>query len=213
MVGPVSRYIQKGVNKFDAVLTDGTTLRDLDYVYCGTGYKPLSNFIHVLDEAGVDHIPFTSDKVYPYRVPNLHRLAMYAHNPSLAFIGAPMVFTPFTVADVVSSWLALAWRGEVPYPDTPKERLVYERERLRKIAKICSEMENPTSFLTFSVMAADEQGYAASFREEVVKARPELDAVLPIWNDEKTEAREAMFKTKYYALEYARDHPVPQAHA
>jgi hypothetical protein len=209
MVPPVSRYIPKGIDKFDALLADGTTLTDLDCVYCGTGYKPLPNFIHVLDESGISHVPFTSDEIHPYRVPKLHRLIMYACNPSLAFIGAPMVYTPFIIADVVSTWLALAWRGETPYPDTVEGRLAYEQERLRKIEEIRSEMEDPTSFLTFSVMGSDEQGYAASLREEVVKARPELDYVLPIWNDERTKVREAMSQTKYSALEYARDHPGP----
>lgn len=206
MVAPVARYIPKDVGKFDALLADGTILSELDYVHCGTGYKPLPAFIHVLDEDEINHIPFTSDEVYPYRVPTLHRLAMYARNPSLAFIGAPMVYTPFTVADVVSTWLALAWRREVAYPDSQEGRLAFERERLSKIAKMRSEMKDPTSFLSFSIMAADEQEYAAGFREDVVKARPELDSVLPIWNDERTEAREAMFKTKYHALNYARDH-------
>jgi len=205
MVSPVSRYIPKGADKFDALLADGTTLTDLDHVYCGTGYRPLPDFIHVLDEGGINQIPFTSNEVYPYRVPSLHRLVLYAHNPSLAFMGAPMVYTPFIVADVVSTWLALTWRSEIPYPDTLEGRLAYERERLCKIAKSRSEMEDPTSFLTFSTMASDEQGYAASFREEVVMVRPEMDHVLPIWNDEKTEVREAMFRTKYDALEYARD--------
>ena len=206
MVAPVSKYIPKGPNKFDGVLVDGTVLRDLDYVHCGTGYRPLPNFIHVLDKKG-KHEPFTSEEIVPWRVPSLHRLVMYADNPTLAFIGAPMVYTPFTVADVASTWLALAWLGETPYPSTPDGRLVYEQERLRLTEKRRKETENPSSLMVFNVMGQDEQEYAAQFRRDIVKVRPELDEELPVWNDEMTEKREAMFKTKYHALEYARDHP------
>ena len=206
MVAPVSKYILKSPSKFDAVLVDRTILRDLDFVHCGTGYRPLPNFIHVLDKTG-KHKPFTSEEVVPWRVPSLHRLVMYANNPSLAFIGAPMVYTPFTVADVVGTWLALAWLGETPYPSTPEGRLLYEWDRLRLTEKRRKKMENPSSFIVFSVMGEDEQEYAAQFRKDIVKVRPELDSELPVWNDEMTAKREAMFKTKYRALEYLRDHP------
>ena len=135
----------------------------------------------------------------------LHRFTMYAHNPSLAFIGAPNVFTPFAVADVVSTWLALAWLGQASYPDTPEARLVYEQERLSIVAKRRAEVENPSSYLSFTVMTwPEELEYAAGFRADVVKARPELDKILPLWDDERSEIREAMFKTKYRALEDAR---------
>jgi hypothetical protein len=53
----------------------------------------------------------------------------------------------------------------------------------------------------------EELEYAGGLRAEVVKARPELDNILPLWDDERTNAREAMFNTKYRALKYARDHP------
>ena len=110
MVALVSMYNLKGPNKFDAVVVDRTITRDLDFAHCGTGY------IHVLDKTG-KHDPFTSQEIVPWRVPSLH-LVMYA---SLAFIGAPMVYTPFTVADVVSTWI-----GETPYPSA-REGLVYEQ--------------------------------------------------------------------------------------
>jgi len=206
MVAAVSRYISNG-NKFNALLTDGTVLKDLDYVHCGTGYRPFPNFIDVLDEEG-KHIPFTLDEVVPWRrrVPMLHRFTMYAHNPFLAFVGAPNVFTPFAVADVVSTWLALAWLNETPYPDTAEARLVYEQERLSNVTKQRAEMQNPTSFLSFGAMTwPDELEYAGGFRADIVKARPELDKILPRWDDERTKAREAMFSTKYRALEYTRD--------
>jgi hypothetical protein len=204
MVAPVSKYILNG-NKFNALLTDGTLLTDLDYVHCGTGYRPFPHFIHVLNEG--KHIPFTSDEVVPWRVPMLHRFTMYAHNPSLAFVGAPNVFTPFAVADVVSTWLALAWLSETPYPGTPEGRLVYEQERLLDMTRRQAEAKIPTSFLSFRTMYwPDELEYAGGLRADVVKARPELDKILPLWDNERTNAREAMFKTKYRALEYDRDH-------
>ena len=53
-------------------------------------------------------------------------------------------------------------------------------------------------------MGSDEQEYARALKADVVHARPELAAVLPEWNDERTKVREAMHKTKYDALEYAR---------
>ena len=210
MVPPVSKYIPKGSEKFDAILTDGTILTDLDYVHCGTGYRPLPCFIHVLDKSDDKgkHKPFTSKDVVPWRIPYLHRLVLYAYNPSLAFTGAGRFYTPFIIADLVSTWLALAWRGEVTYPDTPEERLIFERERLALIAKRRGKMDDPSSLLAYHMMTLDEQEYASEFRREIVKVRPELDKVLPVWSDEKMEERKVMLtKTKYFALEYARDHP------
>jgi len=64
--------------------------------------------------------------------------------------------------------------GEVPYPDTHEGRLAYEKERLEVIEKRRLELDNPSSLMVFNVMGQDEQDYAASFREDVVKARPGL---------------------------------------
>jgi len=123
MVAPVSKYIIKPSeqgDKFDTHLSDGTILADLDTVQLGTGYRPFPSFIRVFEHSQEDylHVPIMKDDTSPYHVPYLHRLIMYAYNPSLAFIGLPMAFTPFTIADIASTWLSLAWRGEMSYPET-----------------------------------------------------------------------------------------------
>ena len=202
------KYIIKSTpqgNKIDVKLTDGTDILDIDMVEVGTGYKPYPAFIHVLKPGDeTQHTTLISESTIPHRIPSLHRLILYAHNPSLAFVGAPMAFTPFTIADVVSTWLALAWLGEASYPDTVEGRLEFEKERLAAVEKRRAVMDNPSSLMVYSVLGGDEQEYARALRGDVVHARPELAAVLPEWNDERTKVREAMHKTKYDALEYAR---------
>ncbi|KDR73187.1 hypothetical protein GALMADRAFT_251771 [Galerina marginata CBS 339.88] len=211
MVAPVSKYIIKSTAegaKFDALLSDGSLLTDLDTVQVGTGYRPFPNFIHVLAHHGGlrGNLPIIDENTIPNRVPTLHQLTMYAYNPSLAFIGAPMAYTPFTIADVVSTWLALAWLGETPYPDTVDGRLVFERERLAAIEKWRKETDNPSSLMVYNVLGYGEQEYARALKADVVKARPQLEGVLPVWSDERTAVREAMHRTKFEALKYAKEH-------
>ena len=204
----MAKYILKSTpegDKIDVKLTDGTDILDIDMVQVGTGYKPYPEFIHVLQPGDeTQHTPLISESTIPHRIPSLHRLILYARNPSLAFVGAPMAFTPFTIADVVSTWLALAWLGETSYPDTVEGRLVFEKERLATVEKRRAGMDNPSSLMVYSVLGGDEQEYARALKADVVTARPELAAVLPEWNDERTKVREAMHKTNYDALEYAR---------
>ena len=207
MVAPVAKYIVKSTpegDKIDVKLTDGTYILDIDMVEVGTGYKPYPEFIRVLKPSDeTQPTPLISESTIPHRIPSLHRLILYAHNPSLAFV-APMAFTPVTIADVVSIWLALAWLGEASYPDTVEGRLVFEKERLAAVEKRRAGMDNPSSLMVYSVLGGDEQEYARALKADVANARPELAAVLPAWNDEMTKVREAMHKTKYDALEYAR---------
>jgi hypothetical protein len=61
------------------------------------------------------------------RIPSLHLQILYAHNPTLAFIGATISFIPFLLADLTSTWLGLAWSGTIAIPATAEERLDYER--------------------------------------------------------------------------------------
>ena len=208
MVAPVAKYILKSTpegDKIDVKLTDGTDILDVDFVDVGTGYKPYPEFIHVLKPGDeIRHTPLISESIIPHRIPSLHRLILYAYNPSLAFVGAPMAFTPFTIADVVSTWLALAWLGETSFPDTVEGRLEFEKERLAAVEKRRAGMDNPSSLMVYSVLGGDEQEYARALKADVVHARPELAAVLPEWNDERTKVREAMHKMKYDTLEYAR---------
>lgn len=217
MVAPVLRYSLKlnephphlHTPRIDVQLTDGTEIPDIDAVLIGTGYKPCASFIHVYnptpDKEKRVLEPILTDAVKPYRIPSLHRHILYAHNPSLAFIGSALSYTPFTIADVASTWLALAWQGEVRYPDTAEGRLVYEKERLEDVESVRASMDSPSSLLVYNVLGANEQEYASRLKEDIVAARPGLAEVLPEWNDERTKVREAMFKTKLEALQYAHD--------
>lgn len=212
MVAPVSKYVLKGTPedgyKFDAQLTDGTILSDLDSAQIGSGYRPLPKFIHVLDPSSESEerklVPILDENTYPHRIPALHRLIMYAHNPLLGFIGASLAFTPFTIADIASTWLALAWLGETAYPDTPDGRLVSEKERLDAIENWRRGLDNPSSLWVYSVLGPSEQEYAYSLRKDIVQARPALDKKLPFWSDERTIIRDAMYRTKFEALQYAK---------
>ncbi|KIJ94073.1 hypothetical protein K443DRAFT_371092 [Laccaria amethystina LaAM-08-1] len=114
-------------------------------------------------------------------------------------MGAPMAHTPFTVADVISTWLA-----EGSDPDIVKGRLEFERDRLAAAEKRRAGMDNPSSLMVYNVLGGDEQEYARALKTDLVNARPEL----PEWNNERTKVREAMHKTKFDALEYARTQEV-----
>ncbi|TFK33754.1 hypothetical protein BDQ12DRAFT_614699 [Crucibulum laeve] len=211
MVAPVAKYILKSTtdgDKFDVTLTDGKELKDFDTVWIGTGYKPHPNFIHVLDPSDKiksKHVSLTAESTSHTRVPWLHRFILYAYNPSLAFIGAPMVYTPFTIADLVSTWLSLAWRGEIAYPDTAEGRLVFEKERIDFIDKWRAEMDNPSSLMVFSVLGPDEEEYGRALKAEIVDARPELKNILTEWSEERTKLRETTYPLKYKALVWTRD--------
>ena len=69
-------------------------------------------------------------------------------------------------------------------------------------------MDDPTSFLVFSVLGPDEQEYARMLKEDIVKVRPEFDKILRVWSDERTVVREAMFKTKFESILYAKENDV-----
>jgi len=220
MVAPVSKYtIQEtndGRSLVEATLNDGTVISDIDMVIFGTGYRPYPSFVHVLkrddDSTNRGQLePLASLSIKPYRVPSVHRHILYAHNPTLAFVGLPMCFTPFTVADVTSTWLALSWsdpsENHQPfYPETAAGRLQFEQETVKTVEEWLSKTDNPTCFISCHVVAFDEQNYVAGLRKDVVERRPELDSVLPVWSDEKTKEREAMYPLKLQALQYERDH-------
>lgn len=192
-------------SKISAVLTDGTRLEDLDLVEVGTGYRPRPSFVHVLDpETRSTAGPIVHDGVIPYRIPSLHQLILYAHNPSLAFVGTTIAYTPFPIADISSLWLALAWRGEVAYPATAEGRLVSEQERLRTMEDIRTELGD-SSVYAYNVLRATEETYASGIRKDIVNARPELDGILMHWNEERTKHREKMPAVKRQALEWTRE--------
>ncbi|KAL1746136.1 hypothetical protein HDZ31DRAFT_81448 [Schizophyllum fasciatum] len=276
-VAPVREYEvvegEDGRKQVRATLTDGTVIDHIDAVRVGTGYRPSPNFIHVRSRAPGDArsgtlTPLMHPPPAPHRIPALHRHILYAPNPSLAFNGSAMSYTPFTIADVTSAWLALAWSGEVAYPEGVEERLESERERLRGIEEarareaeealrraaqvgaaqreggpndaeapssdgaietsdgepldtkdIAAKDANgtaavavttawtsgPSDFLSYNIFGPFEQGYAAGLRADIVRARPELDKVLPEWNAERTKKRETMYALKFRSLEWARN--------
>jgi hypothetical protein len=214
-VAPVAKYLVDAsapTPKVDVHLVDGTIIGDIDAVLLGTGYRPYPDFIQVLDifsNAEVQKlVPLVSPSTTPPRIPSLHRHILYAHNPSLAFINATMTFTPFTLADVGSTWLTLAWTGKVPYPDTVQGRLAFESERIKIIEQRKEESgDNPTAFLTYMVLGPDEQVYAQGLKDDIVEAREDLKHVLAEWSDEKIRLREAMWCTKLEALSHLRDNP------
>ena len=78
------------------------------------------------------------------------------------------------------------------------------------VEKQCAGMDNPSLLMVYSVLGGDEQEYVRVLKADVVNARLELAAVLPEWNNERTKLREAMHKTKYNVLEYARVQKVVQ---
>jgi hypothetical protein len=153
MVAPVSKYTLQETNDgrtlVEAALNDGTVISDIDIVIFGT-----ASFVHVLnrnEDVTSQHgpAPLASLSIKSYRVPSVHRHILYAYNPTLAFVGLPMSFTPFTVADVTSTWLSLVWSRQNSnhppiYPETATYHLQFEQERVKTIEEWQSMTENPT---------------------------------------------------------------------
>ncbi|KAF9451471.1 FAD/NAD(P)-binding domain-containing protein [Macrolepiota fuliginosa MF-IS2] len=214
-IAPVAQYsLTPSNNKITAHLQDGTTLTDIDTIYIATGYKPHPDFIHVLDPTSpTPHITRLVDQnPHPdtsHRVPSLHRHILYAYNPTLAFIGSPMSFTPFTVNDISSLWLTYIWSLSIPLlPSSPSKLLEFETERIKAIETRRKETNNPSALFAYSVLGASEESYAESLRKEIIDIHPELEEYLPKWapEEERKKHREMMYPRKYDALLYARDH-------
>ncbi|KAJ7245644.1 hypothetical protein B0H12DRAFT_1054168 [Mycena haematopus] len=223
-VAPVQEFVVRKLNEanvVDAHLTDGTVIPGLDGVLFGTGYQPFPDFVRVFGADTQTLVPIVTADTFPPRVPDLHRYILYARNPSLAFVGTAMAcYTPFTIADMCSTWLALAWTGVITYPTTLDSLLAFERQRLAAVEAARTEMEassgestpgtsgqgktEASSLMVYGVLGAFEETYASDLRAEVVKVRPELATLLPVWNPEQTAVRDAMFGQKRAALELAR---------
>ncbi|KAJ4480875.1 hypothetical protein J3R30DRAFT_3700333 [Lentinula aciculospora] len=258
----------EGMNleKVTVILQDGSEIKDVDVVILGTGYCPHPEFVHILpipvDDTAKVSIPANAPEtkfnnkpvsstvslmsyttpILPQfrRIPFLHRHMLYSYNPSLAFIGAILAMTPFIVADVASTWLTLAWLGEVSYPDSVDERLAFDRERIAQVVKMLdaplaggpvadrngstqnstessAQLDPPSSFVTYSFLGpgdsenggkGGEAEYANDLRDDIVRARPDLNAVLPTWDEEAIKSRTEMYPTKYEALKWAQIHCV-----
>jgi hypothetical protein len=213
-VGAISRYDISSTSdgdKLNLQMKDGSEITRVDTVLVGTGYGYAAPFVRVLSPSGAssrDLSLLTPPSLELSRIPSLHRHILYAPNPTLAFIGLPMSFTPFILSDASSTWLALAWSGSLPYPDTVADRLVEEKERLESLRKRREETEDPSSFMAYHVLFPAELEYARALREDIVKANKDMDAVLPAWSDEDWDRRQAMYEIKYECLKRARERGV-----
>lgn len=203
-IGPISRYTTNDNDEIIAHVQDGTTIENIDVVLFGTGYYPHIPYLQVLHPDLRTRtrtlVPLTSRTITPTRIPSLHNQILYAYNPTLAFIGAPTSFIPFTLADLTSTWLSLAWSGLIPIPPTPNARLAYEQDRLRALAKQRSESDNPSDLINFHFLGRYEMEYARDLREDVVRASEGLDGVLARWDDEQDGRRFAMYAKKMESL-------------
>ncbi|KAF5346510.1 hypothetical protein D9756_010051 [Leucocoprinus leucothites] len=210
-----------GTDKIIAHLQDGTILTDIDFVFIATGYEPNPDFVHVFDPNTTSHSPSTEaskgrdlmrlmdqnpDLETGTRVPSLHQHILYAHNPTLAFIGSPMSFTPFPINDISSLWLSLIWSLTIPLPE---DLLHYETTRLEKIKKWRESVDNPSALYAYRVLGIEEEEYAESLRREVISVRPEMEEWFEMrWAPRELRRtwRERMYPMKLEALRYARDH-------
>lgn len=207
-IGPINRFTTSENNKITAHVQDETTIESIDAVLFGTGYYPHVPYLRVLlpDTNPDTHtlartlVPLTSRTITPIRIPSLHNQILYAHNPTLAFIGAPTSFIPFTLSDLTSTWLSLAWSGLIPIPPTPNARLAYEQDRLRTLAEQRSESDNPSNLVNFHFLGRYEMEYARGIRDDVVRASEVLDGVLARWDDEQDGRRFAMYAKKMESL-------------
>ncbi|KAJ3560694.1 hypothetical protein NP233_g10670 [Leucocoprinus birnbaumii] len=218
-------------DKINAQLQDGTTLTGIDFVHIATGYEPYPDFTcpdnTSLPSAACDAGPrsrtlmrLVNQNPHPEsgtRVPSLHRHILYAYNPTLAFIGSPMSFTPFTVNDVSSLSLLLVWSHAIPLFTSPPEPfstltvklLQFERDRLEGIRKWREDVNNPSALYSYGVLGASEEEFANGLRKAIVDVMPKADE----WSEmkwaleaERKKWRERMYPIKLEALRYARDH-------
>lgn len=210
-ISPIARYSLSDSGKATLHLEDGTEIPDIEHVLLGTGYAYAVPFIRVLDIEDKETLKQLCDpSIRPRRVPSLHRHILYAHNPTLAFLGGVVSSTPFILGDLTSTWLALAWSspGSIQYPETPQERLETEKARLETIKSLRESMENPTSLLAYHVLGPAELSYAKTLREEVICVKPEFgegENKLIEWSDSMWDEKEVMFGLKEEVLKRARE--------
>ncbi|KAJ7232306.1 hypothetical protein B0H12DRAFT_1145451 [Mycena haematopus] len=213
-VPPIARYVVKSSGKLDLELLGGSTLTDIDAVVHGTGYSAASApFVRVLqppslqlDAAQPQSLtPLTSADTSPERIPALYKHILYAPNPTLAFIGAVMSYTPFTLADVASTWVALFFARRIAIPASLPARLDGERARLEKVSRYREagakqEGRELSSLVAYHILGPDEQAYAQGLKEAIAALEPEWAKVLPEWSDQEWKRREAMYERKWVSL-------------
>ncbi|KAK7018276.1 thiol-specific monooxygenase [Favolaschia claudopus] len=146
--------------------------------------------------------PLTTAHTSPPRIPALYNHILYAPNPSLAFVGAVMSYTPFVLGDLVGWWLSLVWQGRIAIPATIGERLEGERGRVERVRGMRAGEENEeveaSSLLAYHILGKEEQGYARGLRGEILDAKETAWAAsLPTWSDEEWARREGMYERKW----------------
>ncbi|KAF9060048.1 hypothetical protein BDP27DRAFT_1430539 [Rhodocollybia butyracea] len=199
-VPPVKRFIHDDNNKVTVELKDDTKIEDIDIVFVGSGtYRILDSFISIIPLMSQARAP------QPRRIPSLHKHILYAYNPTLAFIGTVMPYTPFTIADVSSTWLTLVWSNQVPFPPSPEARLLFEKERIQHIERqreieAAETGREASSLFTYSALGASEEDYAAGLKAAIVAAKPELESVLPEWSEKRRTYRQSMYEVKRQSL-------------
>lgn len=121
-----------------------------------------------------------------------------------------MAFTPFTIADLSSAWLALAWSNHVSYPPSLEGRLQWEKERLETTQSIKEQFSKDgeaTNYISYNVLGFGEQMYAERLKKEILEAGEKgkaVGATLPVWSDERTKERERMYDIKLDALKWEK---------
>ncbi|KIK66307.1 hypothetical protein GYMLUDRAFT_239285 [Collybiopsis luxurians FD-317 M1] len=212
--------------KVTVLLHDGTEIKDIDVVIL-----PHPEFVHVLP-VHVDDVSGTATptQIQPFpsqlgvngtpTPPQSSAVSIMSYiNPVLPqtpFINAVLAIPSFIISDVASAWLALAWSGEVKYPEKVEERLTFDWERSRRNRKMLQLVKNslapepPSSFMTYGFLGGGSSSSSSSNNNEkgegadIVKARKKLDELLPVWDEEMIQATWEMFPTKYEPLNWAQ---------
>ncbi|KAJ7460265.1 hypothetical protein FB451DRAFT_1563347 [Mycena latifolia] len=182
-VPPITSYALTPTGKLTLELRHGSTLTDIDAVVLGTGYSALPS--------APDAHPLISAPTAPPRIPAHPALCthiLYAPAPTLAFVSAIMSCTPFTLADVTSTWLALVFSGRLCIPDSLDAQLMGERACLAKVERACAE-------------GADAQ----ALRVAISAVAPAHAVMLPEWSDADRQRCEAMYERKWVSLMAERD--------
>ncbi|KAK8128517.1 hypothetical protein PG984_009625 [Apiospora sp. TS-2023a] len=121
---------------FEAVLTDGTRLRDIDHVVLGTGYISSYPFLSgphlqtpaVPPEDATDETIITSDGGVTH---NLHKDLFYLPDPTLAFVGVPYHVSTFSLFDFQAEVAARVFAGRAALPLEAAMRREYEGRRAK----------------------------------------------------------------------------------
>ncbi|EIN09189.1 FAD/NAD(P)-binding domain-containing protein [Punctularia strigosozonata HHB-11173 SS5] len=233
----IKRYEMPTADRLDLVLDDDSVIENVDYVLLGTGYHiGRIPWVHVLqnDGAGPSHEPISpapppigepvpplSEEDWPPRIKGLWAHSILARNPTLAFIGLPVSFTPFPLADLMGWLVRSVWDGSYSIPEGLEARLAEERERIELIKNRRDQLPSvqaaqrerwlkardagdPEALKKAAPDAApiaaayhllaqngDEIEHAKVTRRRVISAKPWLDQQLTRWDDEERERARA----------------------